>query len=206
MIQNEQSEKIALPVKATEKHKSDVRNISIIISIFIMSLAAITREVDYIISAFIFSMFVIENIVYLLYDFSKFHSKYKNTGRTLAKFHAAEHMAANAYEKYKRIPTLEEIRKASKFSARCGSIIRIRKIVNFTLTALAILTYKYFGASVYFLMIALVVLLMLVTILSGCFAQARGSEISQNDYEYEYDYEVNAETGKIIKAEKEFRD
>lgn len=154
----EQARNIALPVKETKKEKSDIKSISIIISIFIMSLAAISGKINFIISAFVFSMLVIENFIYLFHDFKKFHTKYKNTGRTLAKFHGAEHMAANAYEKYERIPTLEEIRKASRFSDRCGSMIRIRKVVNFSLTALIILTYRAFGSSTYFILIALAVL------------------------------------------------
>lgn len=153
-----QSENIALPIGYTKEQKSEIRNISMIISIFIMSLAAITRQVDYIVSAFIVSMFVIEELVYLFYDFKKFHSRYKDTKRTLARFHAAEHMAVNAYEKHKRIPTLEEIKKASRFSARCGSMVKIRKIVNFTLTALVILVYRGICPQAYFLSVAFVAL------------------------------------------------
>lgn len=37
------------------------------------------------------------------------------------KFHAAEHMALNAYEKLNRVPSLEEIRKYSRFYDSCDS-------------------------------------------------------------------------------------
>lgn len=36
------------------------------------------------------------------------------------KFHSAEHMVINAYHDLQRIPTLDEIRKYSRFNNRCG--------------------------------------------------------------------------------------
>ncbi len=42
------------------------------------------------------------------------------------RFHAAEHAAINAYYDLKRVPTLEEIKKYSNFSYRCGITRLIR--------------------------------------------------------------------------------
>lgn len=44
---------------------------------------------------------------------------------SLGKFHSAEHMVCKAYEKLKRIPTLDEAKKYSRFHKRCGSKITI---------------------------------------------------------------------------------
>ena len=41
--------------------------------------------------------------------------------KQLARFHAAEHMSLNAYRSLGRVPTLEEIKKYSRFSKYCGS-------------------------------------------------------------------------------------
>ena len=39
--------------------------------------------------------------------------------------HCAEHKAINAYHKLKRIPTMLEVKKASRFSAKCGDVRNI---------------------------------------------------------------------------------
>lgn len=39
--------------------------------------------------------------------------------------HCAEHKAINAYHKLKRIPTVLEVKKASRFSAKCGDVRNI---------------------------------------------------------------------------------
>lgn len=53
-------------------------------------------------------------VVYNIYDM-----KYKC--KSLGKFHGAEHMSINAYNKLNRIPTLKELKKSSRFSNHCGS-------------------------------------------------------------------------------------
>lgn len=44
---------------------------------------------------------------------------------SIKRFHAVEHMAINSYKKLQRIPNLEEIKNASRFSKFCGSMIHI---------------------------------------------------------------------------------
>ena len=126
-----------------KKHKSTIKNISLIIGILIMSLAAITNRTEIILSSFVFVMFVLENLVYMLFDAKTFRFKDKETMYSLVKFHGAEHMAVNAYYRLKRIPTLEEVKKESMFSIRCGSLIRIRKVVYYSLTCLVILLLRF---------------------------------------------------------------
>ncbi len=43
--------------------------------------------------------------------------------KKMRKFHAAEHMTLSAYERYKRIPTIEEVKQEKRFSSVCGSNI-----------------------------------------------------------------------------------
>lgn len=43
------------------------------------------------------------------------------TSKETKEYHAAEHMIINAFEKYKRVPTIEELRKTSPYSPMCGS-------------------------------------------------------------------------------------
>lgn len=49
------------------------------------------------------------------------------------KFHSAEHMVLNAYRKLKRVPSLDEIRKYSRFSNYCGTNETTQMVMNFTL-------------------------------------------------------------------------
>ena len=41
--------------------------------------------------------------------------------RAAARYHAAEHKVINAYKTLQRIPKVQEVRKASRFSSECGS-------------------------------------------------------------------------------------
>lgn len=53
----------------------------------------------------------------VLYNIYNIKYKFKSLGR----FHSAEHMVINAYNKLDRIPTWEELKKSSRFSNHCGS-------------------------------------------------------------------------------------
>ncbi len=53
----------------------------------------------------------------VLYNIYNIKYKCKSLGR----FHSAEHMVINAYNKLDRIPSLEELKKSSRFSNNCGS-------------------------------------------------------------------------------------
>lgn len=73
---------------------------------------------------------IVSNIVYSLaivvYLFSLYHLY--NISRRSFRNHAAEHMMINAYNSIKRVPTIEEAKKFSRFSLNCGD----RKyVINF---------------------------------------------------------------------------
>lgn len=52
-------------------------------------------------------------------SYNIYNIKYKC--KSLGRFHSAEHMVINAYNKLDRIPSLEELKKSSRFSNNCGS-------------------------------------------------------------------------------------
>lgn len=56
----------------------------------------------------------------LTYFFVSLHKDRKN-GKQWAKFHSAEHMVLNGYSALKRVPTLDEVSKYSRFSNSCGT-------------------------------------------------------------------------------------
>lgn len=53
--------------------------------------------------------------------------------KNVYKFHSAEHMVINAYIKLKRVPSLEEIRKYSRFNNYCGTNVTTQIVISLTL-------------------------------------------------------------------------
>lgn len=75
--------------------------------------SAMIGSIYYLISIFLYLMLVIFNIIYL---------RIKG-GKEVLKNHAAEHMVFSAYNKLKRVPTIEETRNFSRISKSCGITI-----------------------------------------------------------------------------------
>lgn len=62
--------------------------------------------------------------------------------KQLARFHAAEHMSLNAYQSLGRVPTLEEIKKYSRFSKHCGSRNMLESNFLYSLLILIIIIFE----------------------------------------------------------------
>lgn len=94
------------------------------INIVLPFIAILFKEISYTLATMFFVFFVSENfweLIELIFQIKK-GSKI-NEG----KMHAAEHKVINAYRNLQRIPTIEEVRNASRFSKYCGSRIAFRK-------------------------------------------------------------------------------
>lgn len=63
-------------------------------------------------------------------------------GQSIFRFHSAEHMVLNAFEKLQKVPSLEEAKKFSRFSSSCGTNYIISKIIDFSLLCLGIIFFK----------------------------------------------------------------
>lgn len=69
-------------------------------------------------------------IIGLMLIFSyEFLSDVLRWGKDKRKFHAAEHMCINAYEKLGRVPTIEEIKEQSRFHYGCGTNDTVKKLL-----------------------------------------------------------------------------
>jgi len=81
--------------------------------------------------------------------------------KRLGRFHAAEHKVRNAYRalNYKRMPTREEVQKASRFSKYCGSRFAIRKLILYTTISIVIV---FLGPSSHIYFTSLIILLIVV--------------------------------------------
>lgn len=109
-------------MKVTEKRIKIAMAILGIISIFL------TRKITIAFGLMYFAMIALKDLIY--FTESSYQMK---CGRMqdLARFHSAEHMVSNAYTKVQRIPTIEEIKKSSRFDRYCSSRIYINKILIF---------------------------------------------------------------------------
>lgn len=82
------------------------------------------------------------------------HGNLKTAGR----YHAAEHQVINAYEKFKRIPTMDEVKNTSMFSKQCPSRSMISKITYFTLLSIVIALSAFVSTYVYIILFGLLIL------------------------------------------------
>ena len=96
--------------------------------------------------AFIISHAISDYIAIILWILR--HKIMKKEGYSLSKFHAAEHMVINAYEKKQGIPTYEEIKKSSRITNDCGSMETFNQI--FSKTLFTVLTYLTVEACIKF--------------------------------------------------------
>jgi len=74
---------------------------------------------------------------------------YANTELSIKRFHAAEHMAINSYEKLQRIPNLEEIKNASRFSKSCGSRYLITSSIGYSILFVVIGIFSRYSFYIY---------------------------------------------------------
>ncbi len=72
-----------------------------------------------------FSIFVAEDFVRFLT--LSYQLKF-GTQKPIARYHSAEHMTISAYERLQRIPTIEEVKKESRFCKTCGSRFTINNL------------------------------------------------------------------------------
>lgn len=106
---------------ALSKDKTRInRNIIRIFDIVLIILNILFGRIELVIGAIYFSITISYNMLIFIEFVYDIKSKRGNQ-RMAGKYHAAEHMAINAYEKLHRVPQLDEIKKFSRFSKNCGS-------------------------------------------------------------------------------------
>lgn len=116
----------------------------IVFSAFVFRSVAITLAVFY------FALLCSKNLLYFI---EAAISLKVGSMQSAARFHAAEHMALNAYRKLQRIPTLEEIRHFSRFSQTCGSMELFRNTLSYFLVSICMAYMNVLNPIVYILLI-----------------------------------------------------
>lgn len=126
---------------------------TIIFNITLISICLLLNNIRYVCSALLFVYAVSYNFLWFIKAAIKMKLE-DGEAKSIARYHAAEHMAINAYQKYQRIPTIEEVNNSSRISKGCGSKEIIYKIVQFVSICLILAFYKgdYFNEIVLILL------------------------------------------------------
>lgn len=103
--------------------------------------------------------------LYLIYEL-----KLRNdSGRQAGRFHAAEHMAVNAYKKLQCVPTLIEIKKFSRFHIRCTSNKIVSNILKNLLISLSTAFILNWNLLLYIVFIICIHILINISLKKGLF-------------------------------------
>lgn len=109
-----------------------------LVKLALVFISLLSQNVCFITAMVVFSIAFSNKI----FDFIEivYNAKKKNRrGYSIAKFHAAEHMVLDAFEKLGRTPTLKEVKNYSRFSGECGTHSENWKVLSMLVITLLIL-------------------------------------------------------------------
>lgn len=149
-----------------EKGKFFDKKAVLIFDVLLVTVCMLTGNIWFLLAAAYFSITISFDFFELINYIYQMKSK-KGTMQSVAKYHAAEHMVINSYEKLKRIPTFEEVKKASRFSKTCGSRLLINKVVIYLLVSLSMAFVADWNIYLYLLLCVLIPI-------TGIFADKNG--------------------------------
>ena len=133
----------------------------IILDLVILALVCLTRNISFIFAwiyfAFLASVDVFQSISLAI------AIKLGDLQR-LGRFHSAEHMSVEAYNALKRVPSLDELKKYSRFSEHCGSFPSFQKSFNYSILSLFIAIGSLVNLRAYIVMMILTISLLYVVL------------------------------------------
>ena len=131
----------------------------IILDLVILALVCFTRNISFIIAwiyfAYLASVDVFQSISLAI------AIKLGDLQR-LGRFHSAEHMSVEAYNSLKRVPTIDEVKKCSRFSVNCGSFPGFQKSFNYFILSLFIASGGFLNLMIYIITCIFVIVLLYV--------------------------------------------
>lgn len=145
----------------SQKKKSHSKHVALIFDILLLTICLLSKRIWFVLAAGYFSLLISFELFEFIEDSYQMKSKKRNAKST-ARYHSAEHMVVNCYEKLKRIPTFEEVKKASRFHKRCGSIEIIDNIVMHLLLSLSIAFVANWSTVLYLLLLCILILIFRV--------------------------------------------
>lgn len=129
--------------------------------IILASICLLSGNLWFVIASIYFSILVSFDLFRFIRVAYQMKSK-KGKESSTARFHAAEHMVINAYEKLQRVPTFDEVKKSSRFLKECGSSKILYKISSYTLMSLIIAFVAEWNIYIYFLLVIIIPIFMAI--------------------------------------------
>ena len=149
-----------------EKKPLDKRKV-ILFDILLIGISLLLKNFWFTFAAAYFSICISFNFFRFIKEMLHIHHK-DECGRSIAKFHSAEHMVVNAYQKLQKVPTLEELKRFSRFHKDCGSCKILREIFYYSFISLAMLFVASWNVLLYIIVIICILILYIMDIKFGC--------------------------------------
>lgn len=135
--------------------------------IFLSTIITIlTVNPSFLFSAIYFSIMISSDFLFMLRNILTIKST-NQRNLSKARFHSAEHMILNAYTKLQKIPTLDEVKKFSRFSANCGSRFMLSKIALYTIVSILMAIVHYIGIIPYLVLIGIIIIIFIIDSKTG---------------------------------------
>ena len=109
--------------------------------IFLVILSLLTRKILIVYAAVNFSIFASNKIFIFVKNAYEFKSK-NGKEHSKSKFNAAKHMVLNAYNTLQRIPTFDEVKRASRYTKFCESNKIICEIIMYSLVSIELIIWQ----------------------------------------------------------------
>lgn len=139
---------------------SSVRNIvkKVVIACFILIAISTGTYLTKVFQSFIFILIAIsaEPEIFAIFVKAKIFRKKKFID--LMRYHGAEHAVINAFYDLGIVPSIDEIKKYSRFSLRCGSLSELYKSAGWCVPAIAVLFPNYWCT----LLVAVILYILLI--------------------------------------------
>ena len=137
------------------EEKFDVTDILICFIIVITAIFTLNSRMAT--ASMIFLIFGGQHVIYFIRSVIRIRLKRKR----LTRYHGAEHMSTAAYMDLNRIPTIQEVKKYSRFSEYCGSMYFINKVVKPICLSVVTLFFSYDMSIIIRILIYLPILLLI---------------------------------------------
>lgn len=116
--------------------------VAFIFDIVAMLYAVLAQNTNLFVAFTMFAVFISPKLFNFI--FKVFLYKFGNAAwRKSARMHAAIHMVMNAYEKYQRIPTIEEAKEASYYTNDCKSFSKEISLLTYSCVFLVVALFHF---------------------------------------------------------------
>ena len=141
-----------------------------IFAIVLGILAIMMANMEMLIAIVLFRLFAMREFLNIIY--SAIQTKCGKE-KSLGRYHSAEHMVKNAYRSLGRVPSLEEIKKFSRFSIYCGSMRGFRCVI-FALTLVVMMSIsKYILWNIWVILYIITLVITYILMSSNCLKYAQ---------------------------------